>query len=66
MVLNNVLEQNTERAKDEVKRAMGVLNTQLETHTFLVGERLSLADISVACNLLLLYQNVSNHGNSVT
>lgn len=28
------------------------------TRTYLVGERISLADISVACNLLLLYTNV--------
>jgi len=50
--------QNTERAKEEVKRALSILNTHLATRTFLVGERISLADISVACNLLQLYQYV--------
>jgi elongation factor 1-gamma len=50
--------QNTERAKDEVKKALSILNTHLATRTFLVGERISLADISVACNLLSLYQQV--------
>jgi len=50
--------QNTERSKEEVKKALGLLNKHLETRTFLVGERISLADISVACNLLLLYQHV--------
>jgi elongation factor 1-gamma len=48
--------QGTEHAKDEVKAALSVLNNHLETRTYLVGERISLADISVACNLLLLYQ----------
>jgi len=50
--------QNTERSKEDVKKALEVLNKHLETKTFLVGERISLADISVACNLLLLFQHV--------
>jgi len=50
--------QNTERAKEDVRRCLNVLNLHLETRTFLVGERVTLADISVACNLLLLYQHV--------
>ncbi|ELT98041.1 hypothetical protein CAPTEDRAFT_173297 [Capitella teleta] len=50
--------QNTERSKEEVKRALAILNAQLATRTFLVGERISLADITVACNLLHLYQYV--------
>jgi len=36
--------------------ALGVLNQHLLTHTYLVGERITLADICVACNLLSLYQ----------
>ncbi len=51
--------QNTDRAKDDIKKALSVLNQQLETRTFLVGERISLADIAVASNLLLLYKWVS-------
>lgn len=51
--------QNTERAKEEIKRVLEILNNHLATRTFLVGERISLADISVACNLLQLYQYVS-------
>ena len=47
---------NTERAKEDVKKALGSLNTHLLTRTFLVGERVSLADISVCCTLLHLYQ----------
>jgi len=50
--------QQTERAKDDVKKAMKVLNDHLLHHTYLVGERVSLADIAVACTLLQLYQHV--------
>jgi elongation factor 1-gamma len=49
---------NTERAKEDIKKALGYLDGVLKTKTFLVGERVTLADISVACNLLLLYKNV--------
>merc|ERR1711890_37377 len=48
----------TERAKEDVKKAMKFLNDHLLHHTFLVGERISLADIAVACTLLHLYQHV--------
>uniref|UniRef100_A0A8W8I0T1 Elongation factor 1-gamma n=4 Tax=Magallana gigas TaxID=29159 RepID=A0A8W8I0T1_MAGGI len=50
--------QETEKAKEQVKKALGVLNGHLSKRTFLVGERISQADISVACNLLLLYKHV--------
>jgi elongation factor 1-gamma len=49
---------NTERAKDDVKAALENLNSHLLTRTFLVGERLSLADISVACTMLNIYKHV--------
>merc|ERR1719466_299021 len=49
---------NTERAKEDVKKALGALNTHLLPRTFLVGERVSLADVSVCCTLLHLYQYV--------
>merc|ERR1711874_399985 len=48
----------TERAKEDVKAAMKTLNDHLLTRTFLVGERLSLADIAVACTMLSLYKQV--------
>lgn len=35
-----------------------VLDAHLRSRTFLVGERVSLADISVACALLWLYKQV--------
>ncbi|KAJ8394070.1 hypothetical protein AAFF_G00054140, partial [Aldrovandia affinis] len=50
--------QATEQAKEEVKKVLAVLNQHLNTRTFLVGERVSLADISVVCSLLWLYKQV--------
>merc|ERR1712002_948447 len=50
--------QNTEKAKEDVKKALTVMNDHLKTKTFLVGERISQADISVACTLVMLYQHV--------
>jgi len=49
---------STERAKEDVKKALQVLNNHLLHQTYLVGERLTLADIVVASNLLSLYQHV--------
>merc|ERR1712131_103325 len=48
----------TDRAKEDIKSAMKTLNDHLLTRTFLVGERISLADIAVACTLLNLYKHV--------
>merc|ERR1712119_179450 len=48
----------TERAKEDVKTALKTLNDHLLTRTFLVGERVTLADIAVACTLLNLYKQV--------
>ncbi|CAH3181944.1 unnamed protein product, partial [Porites lobata] len=50
--------QSTEKAMEDVKKCLTVLNNVLLTKTFLVGERVSLADISVGCNLLMLYKQV--------
>jgi len=50
--------QSTERAKDDVKRVLHVLNTVLKTRTYLVGERITQADITVACALFHLYRHV--------
>ncbi|KAJ1108689.1 hypothetical protein NDU88_006060, partial [Pleurodeles waltl] len=50
--------QATEHAKEEVKRVLSTLDDYLRTRTFLVGERVSLADISVVCALLWLYKQV--------
>jgi len=48
--------QSSEKAKEEIKACLNILNKHLETKTYLVGERISLADISVCCNLLHLYK----------
>lgn len=50
--------QNADKAKDDVKRVLNVLNDHLLTRTYLVGERITLADISLCCNLLSLYKMV--------
>merc|ERR1711942_130687 len=48
----------TERAKEDIKAALKTLNDHLLTKPFLVGERLTLADIAVACTMLSLYKQV--------
>lgn len=47
-----------QRAKDDMKVALTILNSHLLTRTYLVGERITLADIAVACNLLNPYKYV--------
>merc|ERR1712002_1452888 len=49
---------STDRAKEDIKSAFNMLNTHLLTKTFLVGERISLADISVCCTMLNLFKMV--------
>jgi elongation factor 1-gamma len=49
-----------ERAKDELKHILQLLDNYLRTRTYLVGERITLADITIACDLLLLFQWVKN------
>jgi len=51
---------NVQRAKEDLKRVFAFLNTHLQTRTFLVGERLSLADVAVAADLLLAYTVVAD------
>ncbi|KAG7282633.1 hypothetical protein CRUP_021307 [Coryphaenoides rupestris] len=50
--------QATEQAKEEMKKVLSVLNQHLNTRTFLVGERVSLADVSMVCSMLWLYKQV--------
>lgn len=47
-----------ERAKEDTKHALDVLNKHLLNNTFLVGERITLADIVVFSNLLNAFQYV--------
>ena len=55
--------QATEQAKEDVKKVLTMLNQHLNTRTFLVGERISLADITVVCSMLWLYKQV-RHSHS--
>eukprot|EP00088_Acartia_fossae_P008089 TRINITY_DN1380_c0_g1_i4.p1 TRINITY_DN1380_c0_g1~~TRINITY_DN1380_c0_g1_i4.p1 ORF type:complete len:428 (-),score=141.96 TRINITY_DN1380_c0_g1_i4:135-1418(-) len=48
----------TDRAKDDIKKCLEYLNSHLLTKTFLVGERVTLADISVCCTMLSLFKYV--------
>ncbi|XP_055521264.1 elongation factor 1-gamma, partial [Leucoraja erinacea] len=50
--------QATEHAKEELKKVLGILDEHLKTRTFLVGERVTLADITLVCSLLWLYKQV--------
>jgi len=50
--------QAIERAKLDIKKILSFLNDHLLTRTYLVGERITLADIVVSCSLLQLYQYV--------
>lgn len=51
-------QQAVKQAQDAVKKCLEVLDASLATKTFLVGERVTLADITLVCNLLLLYKQV--------
>jgi elongation factor 1-gamma len=48
----------TNKAKADIRKTLEFLNKHLLTRTFLVGERISLADIVVAVALLRLYERV--------
>eukprot|EP01100_Stratorugosa_tubuloviscum_P004610 TRINITY_DN215_c0_g2_i3.p1 TRINITY_DN215_c0_g2~~TRINITY_DN215_c0_g2_i3.p1 ORF type:complete len:410 (+),score=250.28 TRINITY_DN215_c0_g2_i3:153-1382(+) len=50
------------KSKGDVRKALDLLNKHLTTRTFLVGERISLADIAVAVTLLPLYAEVIDSG----
>ena len=41
---------------------MTALNEHLLHHTYLVGERVTVADVVVACTMVSLYQNVLDPG----
>jgi len=50
------------KAKGDIRSALDYLNKHLATRTFLVGERITIADIFVACSLYYLYQKVLDSG----
>ncbi|KAJ2382029.1 hypothetical protein GGI05_005786, partial [Coemansia sp. RSA 2603] len=45
-----------QQAEQQLARFLGVLNTLLVDRTFLVGERLTIADVVVACDLITTYK----------
>lgn len=59
-ILHVIFFQSVDRAIEDVKGVLGYLNNYLQTKTYLVGERITLADITVVCSLLQLYQHVAN------
>jgi len=52
----------TSKAKGDIRKALDILSHHLETRTFLVGERVSLADIVVSMALYRLYKMVLDPG----
>jgi elongation factor 1-gamma len=48
--------QAADRSKEDLRKALAALNVHLELRTFLVGERVSLADICCMANLLMPYK----------
>jgi len=57
---NDYNETALKSAVNDVKRCLDVLNKVLLKRTFLVGERMTLADIGVACMLALVFQHVAD------
>jgi len=49
---------DTAAAQEHLKKCFSLLNDTLLTKTFLVGERVSLADITLCCDLVCLYKLV--------
>jgi elongation factor 1-gamma len=49
-----------QRAKDDLKSVFKHLDDHLKLRTYFVGESLSLADVSLAADLLLAYQHVAD------
>jgi len=52
-----------EQGKEDLKKILCALNNYLLPHTYLVGERITLADIVVATNLLQLYEHFLDEKN---
>lgn len=49
-----------DRAKQDVARQLGALQAHLVNNTFLAGERITLADITVFCNLAQIFQKAAD------
>jgi len=55
-------QQATNKAKSDIRKILEILNDHLKTRTYLVGERVSLADIVVALTMQGLFQKVLDNG----
>jgi elongation factor 1-gamma len=51
---------SNERAKQDIANVLATLQARLVNSTFLVGERITLADIVVFCSLIQLFQHVAD------
>jgi len=49
---------NTEKAKDDLRNALKVLDAYLLSHTYLAGENITAADVVVSCSLLNAFKLV--------
>ena len=54
--------QATSKAKGDMRKVFELLNKHLATRTYLVGERVTLADLAVASSLYHVYQLVAEPG----
>jgi elongation factor 1-gamma len=52
----------TQKAKGDIRKALGILNDHLQTRTFMVGERVTLADIILTISFYGLYTMVLDTG----
>lgn len=50
--------ENTVKAKQDIKKIFAALNEMIATRTFLVGQRVTLADIIAFCSVFNLYKTV--------
>lgn len=48
------------KAQSDLRQVFGCVNDYLKTRTFLAGERLTLADVSMACDLMMAFQHVAD------
>lgn len=55
-------EKTATKAREDLKKALLILNDHLLTRTFVVGQRVTLADIILTCNLILVFQHALKIG----
>lgn len=66
MSIMSVNRNQADQANKQLKAILKLLDEHLRHRTYLVGERVSLADISVACDMLLLFQLVRSFVDILT